>query len=111
MQILKHCTSNNQYSFTTRKRVFVYKPKRRKNNVFNGVTQVITMRTHVLADFIEKFNNDIVICDSTECNSYSDDFECKYIAFLRLILIVVILMFMFIDYDGNKKDNNDNFDG
>ena len=72
--------------------------------VNNDLTTVVTMRTNVLGDFIEKFNNDIAIVESN--NDYSDEYKCKYVALFRLGLFVVVLIFMFIDWDG-KNENTD----
>lgn len=57
------------------------------------------MKTHIIADYIEKLNNDINMVDIEDT-----EFECKYIQYFRLILIIILMVYMFT---GPKKDKED----
>lgn len=75
---------------------------RRVKHHNNNLTSIITMRTNVLGDFIDKFNTDIIIIE-TNSDDYCDEYQCKYVAMFRAGLIIVLLFFMFIDWDGNNE--------
>ncbi len=62
--------------------------------------EVAFCRTNVMADYIEKFTNDINVVSVMEQDD-PDDHSCKYIAMINCIIIIVILIFMFID---SKED-------
>jgi len=53
-------------------------------------------RTNVMADYIERFTNDINVVATMEQDD-SNDYTCKYIAMINYIIIIVILIFMFVD--------------
>lgn len=65
------------------------KPHHHKNQTPICSTYV---RTNVIADFIEKFQNDINMVDNVEC-------QCKYVAYLNVCLIILLLVFMLWDDD------------
>ncbi len=59
--------------------------------------EVAFCRTNVMADYIEKFTNDINVVAAMEDQDESNDYSCKYIAMINCIIIIVILIFMFMD--------------
>lgn len=58
-------------------------------------------RTNVMADYIERFTNDINVVATMEQDD-SNDYTCKYVAMFNCIIIIIILIFMFIDRKDEK---------
>lgn len=80
----------------------------KKNNISLNRHKIITyyassknhlafMKTHVIADYIEKLNNDINMVDIED-----NEFECKNIQYFRLLLIIVLMIYMFTSPKNNK---------
>ena len=58
-------------------------------------------RTNVLADYLDKFANDINII-SLQSEEQEGMPSCKHIAMIQCVIILLVLLFMFFDRD--KKD-------
>jgi hypothetical protein len=61
------------------------------------------MKTHVISNYIEHLNNDINMVNISMDND-DTEYQCKYIHYFRLILIIVLIIFMFT---GPKEDDKD----
>lgn len=61
------------------------------------------MKTHVISNYIENLNNDINMVNISMDND-DIEYQCKYIHYFRLILIIVLIIFMF---SGSKEDYKD----
>lgn len=58
-------------------------------------------RTNVIADYIDKFTNDINMVALSESND--PEFQCKYVAHFNAILIIALILFMYFDNSDKKS--------
>jgi hypothetical protein len=57
------------------------------------------VKTNVIADVIDKYNNDI--------NMVESEYPCKYIAMFQTCLIIGLMIYMFWDNDKPDKSHSD----
>lgn len=104
MLVLNSKSCNSMYHYHSQPKLILKTYKRSQRRIASQHNTPLYFRTNVLADFIDKYTNDINMITLTEDSAdYDSDYQCKYIAMFNCILILVILLIMFID-SNSKKD-------